>query len=110
MSEPIDPQEQLQRMHDAAPQYAKAKATRVYIEEYRKTLKAQLMKSCGVEAIGAQEREAYAHADYIKHLEALRAAVHEEEHQRWRLVYAQAAIDVWRSQESSNRQFDKAVR
>jgi hypothetical protein len=109
VSDPIDPQEQLQRMHDAAPQYAKAKANRVYMEEFRKTLKAQLMKACGVDAIGAQEREAYAHVDYLKHLEALRAAVHEEEHQRWRLVYAQAAIDVWRSQNASNRNIDRSA-
>jgi len=47
-----------------SPEYAKAKSQRVYLEEFRKTKKALLMKealSSGIEAANAQEREAYAH-------------------------------------------------
>lgn len=106
---PIDPQAALEQMWKLAPLYAQAKADRVYCEEYRKTLKATLMKGCGLDAIGAQEREAYAHADYARHLEGLRTAVEAEETLRWRLVSAQAAIDVWRSQNASNRNMDKAA-
>jgi hypothetical protein len=107
---PIDPQAALEQMWKLAPQYAQAKAERVYLEEYRKTLKATLMKGCGLDAIGAQEREAYAHEDYATHLQGLRAAVEAEEALRWRLVAAQAAIEVWRSTEASNRNMDKAAR
>lgn len=105
----IDPQKHLRRMWENAPKLAQAKANRVYMEEFRKTLKAQLMKSCGVDAIGAQEREAYAHPDYASHLDALKTAVETEELLRWRMVTDQASVEVWRSQEASNRAIDKAA-
>ena len=107
--EPIDPQKHLRRMWDGASKLAEAKANRIYLEEYRKTLKAQLMKSCGVEAIGAQEREAYAHADYAAHLTALQEAVQIEETLRWRMVTDQTSVEVWRSQNASNRAMDRST-
>ena len=109
MSERLDPQKHLRRMWENAPLLAQAKANRVYMEEYRKTLKATLMKSCGLDAIGAQEREAYAHPDYAKHLEALKEAVNAEELLRWRMVTDQASVEVWRSQEASNRAIDRGA-
>jgi hypothetical protein len=105
----FDPQSAVESIWAIAPKYAEAKGHRVYLEEYRKSLKARLMKSSGVEAIGAQEREAYAHPDYVAHLEGLRAAVEQEECLRWRLVSAQAAIEVWRSTNASNRAIDRAT-
>ena len=109
MSKPIDPQAALKSMWDLAPQYASAKGQRVYLEEYRKTLKATLMKECRETAIGAQEREAYAAPEYAELLKGLQAAVEAEETLRWRLVSAQAAVEVWRSQEASNRAMDRAA-
>lgn len=106
---PIDPQAALEQMWKLAPQYAQAKANRIQLEEYRKSLKAMLMKSSGVDAIGAQEREAYANPDYVAHLDALRIAVEQEETLRWRLVSAEAAIQVYRTMEASNRRIDKAA-
>lgn len=110
MTDAIDPQKHLRRMWENAPKLAQAKANRVYAEEFRKTIKAQLMKGCGLEAIGAQEREAYAHADYVAHLEALKEAVQAEEVLRWRMVADQASVEVWRSQESSARAMDRSAR
>ena len=107
---PIDPQGCLRQIWEFAPQYAHAKANRVYCEEFRKSLKAKLMKDSGEKTAAAAEVYAYAHADYIGHLEGLRAAVEEEEALRWRLVVSQAAIEVWRSQESSNRAMDRGTR
>jgi hypothetical protein len=109
VSDPINPMNSLQVLHKFGPMFAKAKATRVYLEEYRKTLKALKMKDSGETSAAAQEREAYAHADYVQHLDALRAAVEDEETMRWKLIAAQAAIETWRSQEASNRAMDKAA-
>lgn len=109
MSKPIDPQAALEALWKIAPLYAEAKGTRVYLEEFRKTLKAQLMKACPENAIGAQEREAYADPTYAEHLKALQIAVTQEETLRWRLVASQAAIEVWRSQEASNRNMDRST-
>lgn len=100
-------------IRDNAPAYAKAKAQRIFLEEWRKSKKAICMKAAeskGFAAIGAQEREAYADPDYQQVLEALRAAIEEEESLRWLLVGAQAKIEVWRSTEASNRMMDRGAR
>ncbi len=105
----INPQRNLRRLYENGPLLAQAKAERVYMEEYRKTLKAQLMKASGEKSAAAQEVEAYAHQNYVQHLVALREAVAAEEVLRWKMVTAQAAIEVWRSQEASNRNLDRSA-
>ncbi len=93
-------------IRDNAPAYAKAKAERIYLEEFRKTKKALCMAKAlarGIEAANAQEREAYADPEYIQILEALKVAVEEEERLRWLIVAAQAKIECWRSIEASRR-------
>ena len=93
--------------------YAEAKSHRVYLEEYRKSQKAMLMKAAlsdgRAKSAVVAEIEAYADPAYIEVLKGLEAATEAEETLRWGLVSAQARIDVWRSQEASNRAFDKAV-
>jgi hypothetical protein len=92
--------------------FAEARSHRVFLEEYRKSQKAMLMKTAmtnGVKTVAAAEIEAYADSAYIEVLKGLEAAVEAEETYRWGLVSAQARIDVWRSQEASNRAFDKVV-
>lgn len=106
---PINPQEAVSFIAANAKKLAMARGNRVYVEEYRKTLKAKLMKDSGVDAIGAQEREAYAHPDYEQHLKAIQAAVEEEERLRWLMIAAQARVEVWRSQEATNRAQDRAA-
>jgi len=88
---------------------AKARAERVYIEEYRKTLKALLMKKSAATSVNAQEVEAYAHPDYKMHLEALREAVEADEKFRWLMVTAEAKIRVWQSQNANARAMEKVT-
>lgn len=93
--------------------YAEAKAHRVYLEEYRKSQKAMLMKAAmasgAAKTSAAAEMEAYADPAYVEILKGLQEAVEKEEGYRWGLVSAQAKVDVWRSQEASNRTMDRAV-
>jgi len=102
-----DPHAAIDYIIKNAGKFAKAKSERIYIEEYRKSLKAILMKQSGQTVIAAQEREAYAHDDYAALLAGLREAVETEEKLRWDLIAAQARIEVWRSQEATNRTQDK---
>ena len=67
------------------------------------------MKRSMQETIGAQEREAYLHEEYVQLLEGLREAVAVEEKLRWDLIAAQARVEVWRSEEASNRLQDRAT-
>jgi len=89
--------------------YAKAKADRIYCEEYRKSLKAIIMKRSIETAVNAQEREAYSDPEYVQLLQGLREAVEIEEEIRWGLVAAQARIEVWRSLEATNRAEGRAT-
>lgn len=84
-------------LRDNADTAAKARADRIYIEEYRKSLKAQLMKEHPELATNAQEREAYSEGRYLKHLLALRDAVYEDERQRFLREAAAAKISAWQT-------------
>lgn len=105
----IDPNEAVDFLYKNASQLAKAKANRVYMEEFRKSLKALLMAECQAKTNADREQWAYAHDDYIAHLKGLQVAVEEEEKLRWQMVSAEARIAVWRSQEASNRTMDRAT-
>ena len=109
MEREINPHEAIDYILKNASKFAKAKAQRIYLEEYRKSLKAILMKRSMQETIGAQEREAYLHEEYVQLLEGLREAVAVEEKLRWDLIAAQARVEVWRSEEASNRLQDRAT-
>lgn len=105
----IDPNKAVEYIIKHAEEYAKAKANRIYLEEWRKSKKAMLMKSSGVDAIGAQEREAYADPEYKEVLEGLKVAVEIEEGLRWKIEAARMRVDVWRTQQANNRAIDKAA-
>ncbi len=89
--------------------FAKAKAERVYLEEYRKSLKAILMKRSLETAVNAQEREAYSDPEYLQLLLGLREAVEIEEKLRWDLIGAQARVEIWRTEQANNRAEGKAT-
>ena len=93
-----------------APKFAAARAQRVYLEEFRKSKKAILMGESDEKSAVAREQYAYAHPDYVALLEGLKVAVTDEETMRWQLVAAQARVEIWRTQEASNRAQDRSTR
>lgn len=103
MSNERDPHKAVDYIIANAQKFSKAKAERVYLEEYRKSLKALLMKRSLEETIGAQEREAYAHDEYKQLLLGLKSAVEIEEKLRWDLIAAQARVEIWRSEQANMR-------
>ena len=107
--EQIDVYKCLDYIRDNAKQYAQAKANRVYLEEYRKTLKARLMAQQLGDPVNAQERYAYAHPEYAELLEGLKVAIEQEENLRWKLIAAQAKIEVWRSLSANQRAEAKVI-
>ena len=52
-------------LRDTAVEAAQARADRIYLEEYRKSLKAIIMSEFAGLAIGAQERQAYRDQRYV---------------------------------------------
>lgn len=107
---PIDPQEAVDYMLKTAPRYAAAKAKRMQIEEFRKSKKAILMQQSDAKTIADREAFAYSHPDYISLLDGLEAAVEAEELFRWKMKAAELQVEIWRSQEASNRAEGRVVR
>jgi hypothetical protein len=104
-----EPTRAIQYLIDTAPLYSRAKADRIYLDEFRKSRRAQLMSQAGTEVLGKQETFAYAHPDYIQILEGIREAVETEERYRWLMTAAQARIEVWRTEQYSARMEVKAT-
>jgi hypothetical protein len=107
--ETINPHEAINFMIKNAKAYAEAKANVTYLEQYRKSKKALLFASALGNTIADKEAYAYSHPEYIELLDGLKEAVAEAERLRWMLVAAQARIDVFRTQEASNRHIDRAT-
>ena len=82
---------------------ANARATRIYLDEYRKSLKALIMKEHLDKPVSAQEREALAHPKYIAHLEELKKAVFNDENMRALRTGAEAKIEAWRTKQANIR-------
>ena len=106
----IDPQEAVDYLLATAPRYAAAKAKRVQLEEFRKSKKAILMQQSDGKTIADREAFAYSHADYIERVNGRESAVEAEELFRWKMKAAELQVEIWRSQEASNRAQDRSMR
>lgn len=107
--ETINPHDAVNFMIKNAKAYAQAKAEVTFIEQFRKSKKAILFSEAMGNTIAEKEAYAYKHPEYLELLDGLREAVEEAERLRWLLVAAQARIDIWRSQEASNRNIDRST-
>lgn len=88
--------------HAIAP-YAKAKAERVYIEQFRKSKKAILMRESDGKTIADREAEAYSSPDYIELLDGLKQAVETEEKAKWALEKFKIEFEHWRTTQANER-------
>jgi hypothetical protein len=107
----VKPEESTQAIRDKAPAYGEAKAKRVYLDEFRKSKKAMLMRDAllnGIDAASHQEREAYSNPEYVALLKGLAAAVETEETLRWELESHRLDVEIWRTKEATNRMQDRA--
>jgi hypothetical protein len=93
-------------IRDHARPYAEAKASRVYLEQFRKSKKALLMieaEQKSVKTIAEREAYAYAHNDYLALLDGLRVAVAEEERLKMQITAAQLRIELYRTEQANQR-------
>ena len=88
---------------DSAEESAQKRATRLYLEDFTRSLKAEIMSTHLAEPLGAQERYAYSDMRYKNHLAALKQAIYEDEKARFLRDAASVKIEVWRSQCANDR-------
>jgi hypothetical protein len=103
----FDPHDAIDFIYKTAPEYGKAKGRVAELETYKSSLKAILMKQSYETAIGAQEREAYAHADYQNLCKAIGEAVELAETLKWRLEAAKMRFEAYRTEQASNRHIER---
>lgn len=103
----FDPHEAIDYIYKTAPKYGKAKGKVSELETYKSSLKAILMKQSYETAIGAQEREAYAHPDYQNLCKAIGEATEIAETIKWQLEAAKMRFEAWRTEQASNRHLER---
>ena len=102
----MDIEERLDELREQAKKYAKDQAHVGYLEEFKKSKLAILMKKAetrGFTTAAAQEREARADQEYIGLLEGLEAASEAAEAARYDLKIAEWAIEIWRTRQATKR-------
>jgi hypothetical protein len=83
-------------IRDKAPEFAKAKAERTYIENALKTVKAKQMADSDKKTLGDREMDAYMSMEYESMLKGLRAAVAVEEELKWRMEAAKLRFEHYK--------------
>ena len=93
-------------LHTSCEEAAKARAERLYLDDFTKHLKAKLARSFeGSNA--SQIMNAEASDEYLTHLQALKIAIEQDELFRHKIHAADSMIDVWRSEQASERMLGK---
>lgn len=96
-------QEAFTFLHTKAEEAARARATRMYIEEFRKVLKSRCMKKYEG-SMQAKEMMAYDDEEYTTFLRgAYIEAIAKDEHFRWMKSASEVTLESWRTQESTLR-------
>jgi hypothetical protein len=103
----IDPNEAIDFIFKTASQYAKAKGELAELENFRPSLKAIKMSQTDETSIGGQEREAYRSPEYQELCKAIGIATEKAEKLRWSLEAARLRVEVWRTQQATNRQIER---
>ena len=105
-----DPNDAIDYIYTNAPAYAKAKGELAQLEVFKSSLKAIKMSESSEQSLGAQEREAYRSQDYQNLCKAIGHATEQAEALKWQLIAAQLRVEIWRSQEASNRNIERLTK
>ncbi|MEO0449065.1 MAG: hypothetical protein AAFZ74_01960 [Pseudomonadota bacterium] len=88
---------------------ASSRAAHEYEQDRLKVIKARLMARCNEKSIAAREMYALSHEDYETHLKHVRELAELRYHNQDRRKAAEAIVDVWRSENATNRTFARAA-
>jgi hypothetical protein len=96
----------LAEMREKAVIYSEAVAQKNYLEKFRESKLAILMKEAelvGHKTAAAQDREARASKDYIQLLEDLKTATEISEKLKWELEILKLGVAVWQTTQANER-------
>ena len=96
-------------IYEKSVDFAQAKANRIYLEQFLKSKLAILMSESSETTMTGKEMDAKKHQDYLNLLYGLKEAVAAEEELKWKLISAQLAVEIYRTESANNRAIDKAM-
>lgn len=86
-----------------------SRAAHEYEQDRLKVIKARLMSRCNEKSVAAREMYALAHEEYENHLDTVRELAELHYYNRDRRDAAKAIVEVWRSENATNRTFAKVT-
>ena len=86
---------------------AKSRAAAEYLDDMTKVVLAKLMDECEEKSAAAKDIWARSQPAYAEHLEQVRDARERDYKHRQRLSASSAIIEVWRTQQASNRTMER---
>ena len=95
-----------------AAEFSKAESERVYLDHFRKSKLAILMKEAeqkGHTTSAAQEREARANPEYLELLKGLQSATEIAEYAKWKLKNEHMGASLFQTQQANRRAEMKLV-
>jgi hypothetical protein len=100
------------QLEELALEFAEAQAQADHLGEFRKSKKALLMKEAealGIKTAAIQERDAYAHPEYVSLLNGLKVATERALACKWKLELARMRFE-WARTKAANKRAEMNLR
>ena len=98
-----DIENELQKIEETAPKYAKAKADSYQAMEWKKIQKSLLFAKAFGRTVADKENLVAIQPEHIVATEGVSEAIEEEEKLRWDLKQSELKIEIWRTEQATLR-------
>jgi hypothetical protein len=106
----IDPNKEIQDIIDLIDDYAYADSRLAWLESYKSALKALKMKDSSSPSIAGKEMDALASDEYLQYCHDLNEAKRKHTSLKLTIETAKMKVEVWRTEQATNRQIEKITR
>jgi hypothetical protein len=106
----INPNDEIQYVVDLIDDYAAADGRLAGLESYKSALKALKMKESSQTSIAGKEMDAFASEDYINYCKEVDEARVKFISLKLKIETAKMKVEVWRTEQATNRQIEKLTR
>jgi len=106
----INPNDEIQYIVDLIDDYAAADGRLSALESYKSALKALKMKDSTQTSVAGKEMDAFASDEYIQFCEEIEQARIKYTSLKLKIETAKMKVEVWRTEQATNRQIEKLTR
>jgi hypothetical protein len=106
----FDPHNAYDMIENVKRKYAEAEGLAAGLEAKKRAIIAIMMKKSNEQSLGAQEREAYASAEYAEYCNQIGEATANKTLLKLEIAQAQMEFEAWRSEQATNRNIERMTR